>query len=181
MSETYPRWRYYPQHVAPQNWVEELVDVFSNAQGEIDSSKVQGLESDGVLKVIRPGLQSLGYLVEKGKKKTDRLARPVLFGDQGHPRVNYEIDAALEEVGVLLEVEAGRGWMGNAVYRDLIRTSLIVVARYLALCVMNEYRYKSGGKQTVSRDFQLASDQLDAIYASGRLAFPFEGVLLVGY
>jgi hypothetical protein len=134
-----------------------------------------------VLKEIQVGLQALGYVVEKGKKKADRIVRPVLFGEQGHARVNYEVDAVLDNQGVLLEVEAGRGMMGNAVYRDLIRTSLIVGAMYLALCVMDEYRYKSGGKIMTSRDFQLASDQLDAIYASGRLDFPFDGVLLVGY
>jgi hypothetical protein len=83
--------------------------------------------------------------------------------------------------GVLLEVEAGRAIMGNAVFRDLVRTSLIVGARYLALCVMSEHKYNSGKKVQTSRDFDAAGDQLDAVYASGRLAFPFEGVLLVGY
>jgi hypothetical protein len=59
--------------------------------------------------------------------------------------------------------------------------SSIVGARYLALLVMSEYRYNSGNKVQTSRDFDAAGDQLDAVYATGRLAFPFEGVLLVGY
>lgn len=82
---------------------------------------------------------------------------------------------------VLLEVEAGRGARGNAVYRDLIRTSLIVDAQYLALGVMQEYRHKSGGKNVVVHSYADAKDQLDAIYASQRLQLPFEGVLLFGY
>jgi len=181
MDVAYPHWRYYPPRSAPPIWADELVQVFAEAQPSIDSSIVQGLGSEGVLKALRLGLEANGYVVEASKARIDRIARPVLFGEQGHARVNYEVDAVQEEDQVLLEVEAGRGMMGNAVYRDLVRTSLIVGARFLALCVMNEYRYRSGSKEMVSRDYQLASDQLDAIYASGRLALPFDGVLLVGY
>ena len=75
-------------------------------------------------------------------------------------------------------MEAGRGWMGNALYRDLIRTSLIVNAQYLVLGMMNEYRY---GNNATNRSYDQAKDQLDAIYASGRLQLPFEGILLIGY
>ena len=78
-------------------------------------------------------------------------------------------------------MEAGRGARGNAVYRDLIRTSLIVDVRYLALGVMTQYRHLSGGKQMVVHSFHDAREQLDAIYASGQLHLPFEGVLLFGY
>ncbi len=70
---------------------------------------------------------------------------------------------------------------GNAVYRDLVRSSLIVNARYLALGVMLTYRHKSGGKQIVVRSYEETRDVLDAIYASGRLQLPFDGVLLFGY
>ena len=80
-----------------------------------------------------------------------------------------------------MEVEAGRGARGNAVYRDLIRTSLIVGARFLALGVMQEYRHLSGGKPVAVSSYRDAKDQLDAIFASGRLGLPFDGVLLFGY
>jgi hypothetical protein len=36
------------------------------------------------------------------------------------------VDGVHDELGILLEIEAGRGARGNAVYRDLVRTSLIV-------------------------------------------------------
>jgi hypothetical protein len=91
------------------------------------------------------------------------------------------VDAVHDELGVVVEVEAGRGARGNAVYRDLIRTSLIVGARFLVLGVMQEYRHMSGTKVTKVESYREAKDQLDAIYASGRLKLPFEGVLLFGY
>ena len=81
----------------------------------------------------------------------------------------------------MIEVEAGRGARGNAVYRDLIRTSLIVDAKYLALGVMQEYRHQSGGRPVSVFSYIDARNQLEAIYASGRLKLPFEGVLLFGY
>jgi hypothetical protein len=119
--------------------------------------------------------------VETGKKSGDKVRRPVLFGDQGRPRVTYEVDAIHDDLGVVVEVEAGRGARGNAVYRDLIRTSLIVGVRYLALGVMLEYRHMSGGKEMSVKSFREARDQLDAIYASGQLKLPFDGLLLFGY
>jgi hypothetical protein len=105
----------------------------------------------------------------------------VLFGEQGAARTTYSVDAVHESEGVLLEVEAGRGWMGGAVYRDIVRTSLIVDARFLALAIRRTYTYKSQGKALVNDDYRLTDDLLDAIFASGRLRLPFEGILLVGY
>lgn len=151
------------------------------ARGEIESKATRDLTSDRVLGCLRPGLVALGYEVEAGKKKADRIRRPVLFGDQGVARVSYEVDAVHDELGVLVEVEAGRGARGNAIYRDLVRSSLIVGARFLALGVMQEYRHMSGGKPVTVRSYGEAKDQLDAIFASGQLGLPFDGVLLFGY
>ncbi len=178
---TYPRWRYYPTSNVPPSWVTDLTQVFADVQERIDTAHYQGLHSDGILAHLSPGLLELGYAVETSKKAVDKIERPVLFGDEGEPRVHYQIDAWLSDLGVVVEVEAGRGWMGNAFYRDLIRTSLIVGSRYLAIAMMDHYVYASGGKKLTSHDFELTRDQLDAIFASGRLQLPFEGVLLVGY
>ena len=134
-----------------------------------------------MLAFLRPGLVELGYEVEAGKRKAEKIRRPVLFGERGEQRVAYEVDAVNDELGVLVEVEAGRGARGNAVYRDLVRTSLVVGARFLALGVMQEYRHMTKERQVAVSSYREAKDQLDAIYASGRLVLPFEGLLLFGY
>lgn len=180
MSE-YPRWFSFPSDQPPPDWVESFVGVVASARPAIDSQTVDGLTSDVVLSHLRPGLTTLGFEVEAGKKTAEKIRRPVLFGDQGAVRVAYEVDGVHDELGIVLEVEAGRGARGNAVYRDLIRTSLIVGARYLVLGVMIEYRHQSGGKLQKVESYREAQAQLDAIYASGRLGLPFEGVLLFGY
>jgi len=177
----YPNWRYYPARDVPPSWVTELIEVFSEVRVQIDTASVQGLKSDGILAALCPGLIQLGYQVETGKTAIEKIERPVLFGDQGAPRVHYQIDAWLPEHGVVVEIEAGRGWAGNAFYRDLIRTSLIVGAKYLVIGMMDQYVYSSVGKTSVHNDYATARDQLDAIYGSGRLQLPFEGVLLIGY
>ncbi|HTN79696.1 MAG TPA: hypothetical protein VMK16_08480 [Acidimicrobiales bacterium] len=168
---------YYPASREPPSWVHNVVSVVASAREQIDSATHTGLTSDAVLKELRPGLQGHGYKVEASKKQADRIRRPVLFGDSGSERVAYEVDGVNDELGVLLEVEAGRGAMSNAVYRNLIRSSLIVGARFLALGVMLEYRYAAGATPS----YRDVHDLLDAVYASGRLALPFEGVLLFGY
>lgn len=177
----YPKWTYYPQRDPPPAWVPGVIAEIAQAQSRIDSTRVRGLGSNGVLAVLRPGLEQLGFRIEAGRRAADRIALPVLFGEQGIPRVRYDVDGVHEAHGVLLEVEAGRGADGNAVYRDLVRTSLIVNARFLALGVMQEYHRKSSGKTIIVRSYGDAKDQMDAIYASQRLRLPFEGVLLFGY
>jgi hypothetical protein len=177
----YPDWFYYPAYDCPPNWAAAFVSAVASCRGTVESRSVDNLTSDKVLALLRPALIQLGYEVESGKHSDERIRRPVLFGDQGVERVAYEVDAVHDAEGVLVEIEAGRGARGNAVYRDLIRTSLIVGARYLALGVMQEYRHMSGGKPISVSSYREAKDQLDAIYASGRLRLPFEGLLLFGY
>ena len=160
ISSSFPQWFYYPSHDAPPHWVSDLIGVVQVVEQSVSTASVESLTSDRVLGLLAPGLKQLGYSVELGKTAAQKVRRPVLFGDQGRERVAYEVDAFHDELGVVLEVEAGRGARGNAVYRDLIRSSLIVGARYLALGVMAEYRHQSGGKLQKVQSYKEAKDQL---------------------
>ena len=181
IAPPYPDWFYYPAQNQPPGWVYDFVRAVHTARSQIESRYVSALTSDKVLAFLRPELEPLGYTVEAGKHQAEKIRRPVLFGDRGSVRVAYEVDAVHDDLGVMVEVEAGRGARGNAVFRDLVRASLIVGARFLALGVMQEYRHKSGGRSVAVESFRDAKQQLDAIYASGRLGLPFEGILLFGY
>lgn len=172
---------YYPPSTQSPDWVTEFVDVIAAARPRIESAVVTGLTSDRVLAALATGLAGLGFGIETSKKREGKIRRPVLFGPNGQERVAYEVDGWNDEQKIILEIEAGRGARGNAVYRDLVRTSLIVDARYLALGVMLSYRHKSAGKDMSVPSFSDAKNALDAIYASGRLKLPFEGILLFGY
>jgi hypothetical protein len=177
MQKDYPIWKFYPSRSGSPKWVDGIVAAFEAAEQQIDSRSNHGVTSDVALARLRPDLVSLGFEIEASKMKADKVWRPVLFGEMGRPRVAYEVDGFHPQHGIVLEVEAGRGAAGNADYRDLIRTSLIVDAEYLVLAMMLEY--KTG--QTTMRSYERTRDQIDAIYASDRLKLPFKGILLVGY
>jgi hypothetical protein len=174
-------WKFYPQNVAPADWVEPFVAAVRAVESDVGTVVKQGPDSDGVLRLMRPHIEPLGYQVETGKKKAEKIVRPVLYGENGVIDVPYNIDAWHQESGVVVEVEAGRGVMSNAAYRDIFRTSLILDAAYLALLMPLRYRYKSSGKELITNGYSDSRNILDALYASRRLVLPFEGVLLVGY
>jgi hypothetical protein len=176
----WPLWRYWPARDTPPPWVNNFIAVVAPLRTRLDTSNGNASTSDSVLAAIAPGLTALGYRVESSKAKADKITLPVLFGDEGVPRVQYEVDAFHKDDGIVVEIEAGRGAKSNAGYRDLIRASLLVDAKYFVLGMPLEYR---SGKTSVelTRAYAVTREQLDAIYASQRLALPFRGVLLFGY
>jgi hypothetical protein len=82
----YPEWFYYPSRTRPPDWVHQLLEVVAAARPMIDSATVDGLTSDKALAHLRPKLLKLGYEVEGGKHRAEKIRRPVLFGDQGRER-----------------------------------------------------------------------------------------------
>jgi hypothetical protein len=83
-------------------------------------------------------------------------------------------------MGIALEVEAGRATMGNAIYRDLIQASLMVMP---AIWRSRSRRSTATNRVPVPLVSELCQDllRLEAIYGSPRLTLPFDGLLLIGY
>lgn len=151
VASAYPAWVYYPTNARPPGWSIEFLQVVSTARSSIDSEAASGLTSNVVLETLRPGLEGLGFEVESGKESVRKIRRPVLYGPQGVERVSYEVDGVHDGLGAVLEIEAGRGAMSNAIYRDLIRASLLVDVKYLVLGVMLTYRFANRGRTAISR------------------------------
>jgi hypothetical protein len=70
--------------------------------------------------------------------------------------------------------------MGNAVYRDLIQALVMVQVDILALAVPNEYKYKSGGREVISNDFDKTRRVCEALYGHARFQLPYS-LSLIGY
>lgn len=179
-------WSYFPRNARPEPWAVELTEAVMRHRLVLDTTEmttdgIAKLTSDAVLEVLRPSMEDLGFKVESGKSRDQRIERPVLFGDNGRPEVKYEIDAFHDDIGIAVEVEAGRAAMSNAAYRDIIRTSLLLDVDYFVLMVPIEYRYRSNGRSLVNHTFANTRDQLAAIYASRRLRLPFSATVLIGY
>jgi hypothetical protein len=79
-----------------------------------------------------------------------------------------------------LEIEAGRAWMGNAVYRDLVQALVMVDLEYLVLAVPNRYRYQSSGKPVFSKDYENTVAVADAVYGHTRVRMPYR-LAVIGY
>ena len=75
---------------------------------------------------------------------------------------------------------AGRAWMGNAVYRDLIQAMVMVEVECLVLAVPIAYKYKSGGKTMTSADFQNSSRVAETLYGHDRVRIPYQ-LAVIGY
>lgn len=175
------RYCYYPRTRAPPDFVEKVVSAFRANEGTISTAESDnGLKSDEVLDVVRDNLEAIGFEIEEGKSKDEKIFRPVLFGENGEPGLQYEVDGYHEDERYGLEVEASRAVLGNAVYRDLVQAAVMVQVDTLVLVVPNVYRYNSGGRTTESRAYEKSRDVIDTVYASGRIELPFE-TLLIGY
>lgn len=175
---SYPDWAYFPRNAQPPYWISGFNNTISNSRSFIESKLHERFDSDSVLQCLRDELVANGWQIEAGKRVKEKIFRPVLYADQGVTKVQYEIDGWHPIHRAVLEVESGRGWQGNAFYRDLVRTSLVKDAEYLIIGMRTSYSY---GKVKGQNDYQKALDQLDAVYVSGRLKFPFVGVLLFGW
>lgn len=175
------RFMCFPLTEPPPQFATAIVDVFRTHASDIGTTKLaKGLTSDRVLSELTPELEELGFAVEKGKTKKDKIERPVFFGENGVPTLRYQIDAYHEQWQCGLEVEAGRAWMGNAIYRDLIQALVMVQMNHLCLAVSNEYKYKSSGREVISRDFDNAVAVASALYGHSRLTLPYR-LTVIGY
>lgn len=181
MKQPYPEWSHFPKNERPPLWVDPFLRVIADHEAALSTiEKNNGLTGDQVLKKISPGLEEIGFATELSKKRSDKIIRPSLYGHNGVVSAHYELDAFHEEWGVAVEVEAGQSKSNNNDYRDIVRTSLLLDVRYLALVVPNRYRSGQSVERT-DKSYERARSILEAIYASSRLKLPFEGVLVVGY
>ena len=181
LTNTTTRFSTFPRTEPPPAFTEELIGAFRTHEEEISTEILEkGLESDGVLKILEPDLRRIGFVVEVGKRKQDMIERPVFFGENGVPTLRYEIDAYHPGWSCGLEVEAGRAWMGNAIYRDLVQSAVMVGVDFLCLAVSNYYKYNSSGRAAVSKDYEKARQLAEALYGHTRFRLPYN-LVLIGY
>jgi hypothetical protein len=169
-------WFYFPQSLEPPPLARHVVSAFEEVQPEI-ASPDHTLDANSVLLKARPRLESLGFRVEFGKKKAERISVPVLFGKNGKPEKSFDADAYHESGRFVVEVEAGQAVANYKFLKDLFDASLMVDVDYLAIAVRRVWR--GGGAD--HPDFDTVVTFFKALHASGRLKLPLKGVLVLGY
>src|SRR6266496_3060186 len=164
------RFSTFPRTQPPPLWTATIVDIFRRHDQEINTQALsKGLTSDAVLATLGNDLLSIGFQIEKGKLASQKVERPVFFGENGLPMVRYQVDGYHPEWRCGIEIEAGRAWMGNAVYRDLIQALVMVDVDWLCLAVPNTYKYQTGGRPSNSRDYENTRDVADALFGHTRV------------
>jgi hypothetical protein len=109
MAKSSIRFSTFPQTEPPPAFVPEVVSIFEAHEPYIATLTLKkGLTSDEVLAVLRTDLVNIGFDVEGGKRKDQKIERPVFYGQNGIPTVRYQIDAYHPIWKCALEVEAGR-------------------------------------------------------------------------
>ena len=150
-----------------------IVALFEEVADSIDSGTTVNQHSDTVMALLRPGLEKIGFRVEKGKSAEDKIVVPVLFGRKGKVLKCFNADAHSASKGWVLEVEAGRAVDNNQFLKDIFQACMMHDVLHLAVAVRNTYRN--------SDDFAKVESFLETLYVSGRLQLPLKGILLVGY
>jgi len=166
------QWQIFPKSQPPTSLFEEVIDCFKKVESIISSDK-RNLNSNQVLAVLRPHLEQIGFRVETGRKKNQKIRVPVLFGRQGSWEKSFEIDAHNERERVVLEVEAGRAVVNYQFLKDLFEACMIQDVDYLVIGVRNVYK---GNK-----DCARVMNHFETLYASGRMKLPLKAILVIGY
>ena len=166
-------WVYFPKSSPPPEFGLSIVALFEQTTDAIDSTKSPNQPSNTVMARLRPGLEELGFRVEKGKTAEDKIVVPVLFGRKGKILKCFNADAHASRAGWVLEVEAGRAVDNNQFLKDIFQACMMHDVLHLAIAVRNTYRG--------SDDFAKVESFLETLYVSGRLQLPLKGILLIGY
>jgi hypothetical protein len=94
MTNSSIRFTSFPRIQSSPFFVRSIVDVFKVHEQEISTIALKkGLESNQVLAILRDDLQTLSFEVETGKTSSQKIHRPVLYGENEEPILRYEIDA----------------------------------------------------------------------------------------
>jgi hypothetical protein len=98
------KWQIYPTSLRPSEFVHAIASVFAS-QADLIGTPPNKPQSDQVLKAVSGGLSALGFEVETSKRSKIRV--PIQYGINGEVLKSFEVDAWHQELGAVLEVEAG--------------------------------------------------------------------------
>ena len=165
-------WDYFPKSDSPPEIVRRVVREFEAVHAQMDS-RTQNLNSNDVMGAVRPGLERLGFRVERGKSRTGKIPMPVLFGPNGVVLKTFDVDAYHAQERLILEVEAGRAVVNHQFLKDLFEACMMRDVDYLAIAVRQTYK-RRGDFKSIVRFFE-------TLYASQRIRLPLKGIAIVGY
>lgn len=171
--------QFFPRSHGITPEIERIIDCFKKA--EKDKGDDVQVQSNTMLAYVRSYLEELHFKVETGKSKDEKIYVPVLFGLNNEVDKSFAADALSEDGKIVIEVEAGRAVFNNQFLKDIFQACMMFGTEYLIIAVLNEYHFKTSGKEHVNYDFNTVSIFLETMYVSNRIQLPLKGILLIGY
>ncbi len=166
------KFQFFPRSHGITKHINTVIDIFKGVENKI-SSEDKHLNSNDVLEILRPGLETIEFKVETGKSKNQKIHVPVLFGCENQIDKSFNADALSQDNKIVIEVEAGRAVANNQFLKDIFQACMMFEVEYLIIAVRNNYRG--------SNDFLKIYTFLETLYISNRLQLPLKGILLIGY
>ena len=173
-------YQFFPRSQGVTSEIKRIIDCFNRIEPLLEEEDIHRVSND-VLALVRPHLESIGFSVETGKGKEDKIDVPVLFGENNAVDKSFYADALSADGKIVIEVEAGRAVRNNQFLKDIFQACMMFEVEYLVIAVLNEYKFMSSGKQIVGKDYQEVKTFLETLYVSNRLRLPLKGILLIGY
>ena len=166
------QYQFFPRSRGITDDMANIVECFNKTKDQISSDN-HTLDSNRVLKVLKPHLEKIGFIVEKGKKKDLKIDVPVLFGRDNEIDKSFYADALSKDGKTVIEVEAGQAIDNHRFLKDIFEASMMFDVEYLVLAVRNIYRKR--------KDFDRIYTFIETLYISNRIQLPLKGILLIGY
>ena len=166
------KYQLFPRSHGITEQIQDVVECFNQTYDQIKSPE-NVLKSNEVLDILRPHLEHIGFTVETGKAKGQKIPVPVLFGLNNSVDQYFNADGISNDGKTVLEVEAGRATANFAFLKDIFQASMMHGVEFLIMAVRNDYRS--------SDDFHKVYTFLETLYISSRLVLPLKGIILIGY
>ena len=174
MPKPTTNWQYFPRTTRVPKFLGEVIEIFKEFDDSISTNVINHeLSSDEILGLLRASLVELGYEVESGKGRLQKISIPVLHGRNGSVEKSFDADAFSLELRTVIEVEAGRAVSNYQFLKDLFQACVMPDVDYLVIAVRNNYRNRD--------DFEKVCQFIETIFVSDRLTLPLRGLLIIGY
>lgn len=166
------RYQLFPRSQGITEQIQSVIECFERTYEQIKSPENK-LKSNEVLDVLRPHLEQIGFTIETGKAKGQKIPVPVLFGLNNTVDKFFNADGVSNDGKIVIEVEAGRAYANFAFLKDVFQASMMFGVEFLILAVRNDYKGND--------DFEKIYTFLETLYISNRLVLPLKGIILIGY
>lgn len=97
-------YQFFPRSHGVTPEIKTIIDCFKKIEPDLEQENMH-LVSNDVLALVRPHLEKLGFSVETGKGRDEKIDVPVLFGENNEVDKSFFADALSADGKIVIEVE----------------------------------------------------------------------------